>query len=458
MTDQRTNSLNDARRKAVLAGGIGNFVEWFDFGLYAQFATIIGMQFFPSDNRTTELLASFAAFAVGFLARPLGSIIFGHIGDRFGRRSALSLAVLTMSISTFGIGILPSYLAIGVAAPVLLVCIRLIQGLSAGGEYAGSASFIIEYAPSKRRGIFGAVTPASVGLGTAAGALVGLLVTMSMDADSLNSWGWRIPFLIAGPLGLVGLYLRLRIQDTPEFQAVKAAAKLMKHPPIVRAFRDSWRTMIIVFLWCALNGVGFYLMSGYMVAYNTQVLGLSQSSALLSYLIALVVFTLSVVVAGLLVDKHGRKKVAVFGAVGMGIVAIPSFLIMGSGGLITVILGQGLYAVFIGLVSLVTPMIMVEFFPASVRYTASGLSYNLAYGVLGGTAPLVATAMIGQTGDPISPSFYIVGLAVVAVIVAVKFFHRYYDASGKLSENLASGEAEAELIARAELASNSATK
>jgi MHS family proline/betaine transporter-like MFS transporter len=458
MTDQRAVSLNDARRKAVIAGGIGNFVEWFDFGLYAQFATIIGMQFFPSDNRSTELLASFAAFAVGFLARPLGSIIFGHIGDRFGRRSALSIAVLAMSLATFGIGVLPSYMAIGIAAPVLLVCIRLIQGLSAGGEYAGSASFIIEYAPSRRRGIFGAVTPASVGLGTAAGALVGLFVTMSLDAEALNSWGWRIPFLIAGPLGLVGLYLRLRIQDTPEFQAVRAAAKLVKHPPIVRAFRDSWRTMIVVFLWCALNGVGFYLMSGYMVAYNTEVLGLTQGNALLSYLVALVVFTIAVTFAGLLVDRFGRKRIAIFAAVGMCIVAVPSFLIMGSGGLITVILGQSLYAAFIGFVSLVTPMIMVEFFPASVRYTASGLSYNLAYGVLGGTAPLVATWMIAQTGDPISPSYYIVGLAVIAVVVATSFFHRFYDATGKLSKNLASGEAEKALLAEAEFATNPSAK
>lgn len=458
MTDQRPVTLNDARRKAVIAGGIGNFVEWFDFGLYAQFATVIGMQFFPSDNRSTELLASFAAFAVGFLARPIGSIIFGHIGDRFGRRSALSLAVLAMSIATFAIGILPAYAAIGIAAPVILVCIRLIQGLSAGGEYAGSASFIIEYAPSKRRGIFGAVTPASVGLGTAAGALVGLLVTMSMDADALNSWGWRIPFLVAGPLGLVGLYMRLRIQDTPEFQAVRAAAKLVKHPPIVRAFRDSWRTMIIVFLWCALNGVGFYLMSGYMVAYNTEVLGLTQGNALLSYLIALLVFTAAVVCSGLLVDRFGRKRVAIFASAGMVVVAVPSFLIMGSGGLFTVILGQSLYAIFIGFVSLITPMIMVEFFPASVRYTASGLAYNLAYGVLGGTAPLVATWVIAQTGDPISPSYYIVGLGVVAVVVATSFFHRYYDASGKLSDHLASGEAEQALLAEAGFASSPAGK
>src|SRR5690625_1138802 len=451
MATSQEASLTEARRKAIIAGGLGNFVEWFDFGLYAQFATLIGMHFFPSDNPTASLLASFAAFAVGFLARPLGSIIFGHIGDRMGRRAALSLAVLIMSVATFAIGLLPSYLTIGIAAPIILVAIRLLQGLSAGGEYAGSASFIIEYAPSHKRGMYGAVTPASVGLGTAAGALVGLLVTTSMTPESLESWGSRIPFLVAGPLGLIGLYLRLRIQDTPAFQAVKDAAQKAKHPPIVRAFRDAWKTMLIVFLWCALNGVGFYLLSGYMVAYNTEVLNYDQSEALLSYMIALLVFTGAVLLAGLLVDKFNRRRIAIIASIGMGVVAVPSFLIMGAGGLAGTILGQSIYAFFIGIVSLITPMIMIEFFPAAIRYTASGFAYNMAYGVLGGTAPLVATWFINQTGDPISPAYYIVVLAVLGAVVATGFFHRFYDATGRYSHHFPKGEEEQQVIEEAKL-------
>lgn len=435
-TSPDTTVIRTARQKALVAGGIGNFVEWFDFGLYAQFAVIIGTQFFPSDNPTASLLASFSAFAVGFLARPIGGIVFGHFGDRMGRRVVLSAAVLLMSGSTVAIALTPNYATIGIVAPILLVLWRVLQGASAGGEYAGSSSFVIEYAPPRRRALFGSVNPVSVGLGTATGAVVGLIVTQSMDAAALEAWGWRIPFLVAGPIGLIGLYLRLKIQETPEFEAVKEAAKAAAHPPIVRTFTLGRRPLIVLFLWSVLNAVGFYLLSGYMITYSTEELGLSRPEALLAYIGALVVFAIACPLAGMLADRWGRKRVAVISALFLGIAAVPSFLLMGIGGFGTALLGQSVYAIGIAAVSLITPMLMVELFDAEIRYTASALAYNLAYAILGGTAPLVATWLISASGAAIAPGYYVVLVAIVGLLVAWFALGRYYDRSGTQSHQM----------------------
>lgn len=426
MTDLKTAEIAGARKKAVSAAGIGNFVEWFDFDIYAQFITIISMKFFPSDNPTASLLSGFAAFAVGFLARPIGGIIFGNIGDRVGRRTALSGAVLLMSGATVAIGLTPSYESVGLLAPVLLVAWRILQGLSAGGEYAGSGSFIIEYAPSHRRALFGAVNPMSVALGTAAGATVGLVVTQSMNEASLESWGWRIPFILAGPVGLVGLYLRLKIQETPEFEAVREAAAEAVHPPIVRAFQEGLRPMIVVFAWSMVTAVSFYLLGGYMVAYNTEELGLGRVDALTSYIVALLVFAISCPLTGLAADRWGRRPVAIAAAIGLAVAVIPSFHIMGMGGLGATMLGQGLYGIFAGAIALITPVIMVELFRPEIRYTASALAYNMAFALLGGTAPLVATWLIARTGDPISPAYYVVLFAAVGLVAVLVGLKGYY--------------------------------
>ncbi len=204
-----------ARKKAIMAAGIGNFVEWFDFALYAQFATVIAFHFFPSNNPTTGLLATFAVFALGFFARPVGGVVFGHYGDKVGRKFALSAAVLMMSAATIAIGLTPTYESIGIAAPVLLIVWRVFQGLSAGGEYAGSSSFVIEYAPKGKRALFGSVNPIATALGIIAGAAVGLLMSYVLTNDEVRDWGWRIPFIIAGPLGIVGLYLRNKVEESP---------------------------------------------------------------------------------------------------------------------------------------------------------------------------------------------------------------------------------------------------
>jgi MHS family proline/betaine transporter-like MFS transporter len=413
-----STTLSAARRRAVAAGGIGNFVEWFDFALYAQFATVIAMHFFPESDPTAALLSTFAVYAVGFFARPIGGLIFGHFGDRLGRRAALSAAVLCMSGATIAIGLTPTYATVGVLAPVLLLVLRVVQGLSAGGEYAGSSSFVIEYAPAGRRAFFASVNPMSVSLGTVGGATVGLIVTQALSTAQIESWGWRIPFLLAGPLGLVGLYLRMRVEETPEFEAVRKAGRVAEHAPIVESFRKAKGAMALLLAWSIANAVGFYLLAGYMVAYLTTDGGLGRSQALVAYIVALLVFTAVCPLAGLAADRYGRRPVALAASIGLAVVVLPAFQLLGSGTLGAAIIGQSLFAVMVGVISTLTPLFMVEMFPTEVRYTASGLAYNVAYAAFGGTAPYVATWMVSRNGDGAAPGYYLLVVAVLGILVA----------------------------------------
>lgn len=420
--------LARTRRKAITAGGIGNFVEWFDFALYAQFATIIGFHFFPADDPTASLLATFAVFAVGFLARPLGGLLFGQLGDRRGRKIALSLAVLLMSGATLAIGLTPSYATIGVAAPVLLLVWRILQGLSAGGEYAGSSSFVIEYAPLGRRALFASINPVATAVGTIGGALTGLIVTMSVTPDQLTDWAWRIPFLIAGPLGVVGLYLRSKVEETPEFLALaeEQAGQEQKHAPVAEAFRTHKKRMLILFGWAALNAVAFYLLTSYMVAYMTQRVGFTQSEALLVYIIGLAAFSVASPLAGLLADRIGPPKVALGSAVVLALVVLPAFALMEAHAIGSAVLGLSLYAVVVGAIATLTPLFMVDLFPVRIRYTASAVSYNLAYAAFGGTAPYLATWLVATTDDGKMPGYYVMVLCVLGVVVSLVGLARMY--------------------------------
>jgi MHS family proline/betaine transporter-like MFS transporter len=420
--------LRKTRRKAITAGGIGNFVEWFDFALYAQFATIIGFHFFPSDDPTASLLATFAVFGVGFLARPLGGLLFGQLGDRRGRKIALSLAVILMSGATLAIGLTPSFATIGVAAPVLLVVWRLLQGLSAGGEYAGSSSFVIEHAPAGKRALFASINPVATAVGTIGGALTGLIVTMSVSPEQLSDWAWRIPFIIAGPLGIVGLYLRSKVEETPEFKAMEAEqeANPPQHAPVVEAFRANKKRMLILFGWSALNAVAFYLLTSYMVAYMTQRVGFTQADALLIYIIGLIAFSISSPLAGLLADRFGPPKVALASAILLAVVVLPAFVLMEVQAMWSAAIGLSLYAVVVGAIATLTPLFMVDLFPVRIRYTASAVSYNLAYAVFGGTAPYLAVWMVATSDNGKMPGYYVMVLCVLGVIVSLTGLSRMY--------------------------------
>ncbi|MBU3848581.1 MAG: MFS transporter [Candidatus Acinetobacter avistercoris] len=411
-----------ARRKAITAAGIGNFVEWFDFVLYAQFAAIIAIHFFPSENPTSGLLATFAVFALGFLARPIGGVIFGHYGDKHGRKKALSAAVLLMSIATFAIGLTPTFESIGIMAPILLVVWRVCQGLSAGGEYAGSSSFVIEFAPKGKKALYGSINPIATALGIIGGALVGLIMTQLMDPELINSWGWRIPFMIAGPLGIVGLYLRNKVEETPEFQAIQNKVKEEKHAPLVEAFKSSKMNMLTLFGWASLNGLGFYMLTGYMITFMTNTAQMARPQALSVYIVALILFSFSCYFAGKLIDRIGIQKVAIVSALVMSILIVPAFYLLSTGDLTTAIIGLSVFGIVMGFICTVTPLLMVNLFPAHIRYSASALAYNLAYGLLGGTAPYIATYLIAETGNNLAPAYYVVFVTIFGLLITLTGF------------------------------------
>lgn len=424
-----------ARKKAITAAGIGNFVEWFDFVLYAQFAAIIAIHFFPSDNPTSGLLATFAVFALGFLARPIGGVIFGHYGDKHGRKKALSAAVLLMSIATFAIGLTPTFESIGLMAPILLVVWRVCQGLSAGGEYAGSSSFVIEFAPKGKKALYGSINPIATALGIIGGALVGLIMTQLMDPEIINSWGWRIPFMIAGPLGIVGLYLRNKVEETPEFQAIQNKVKEEKHAPLVEAFQASKMNMLTLFGWASLNGLGFYMLTGYMITFMTNAAEMARPQALSVYIVALILFSFACYFAGKLIDRVGIAKVAIVSAIVMSILIVPSFQLLSTGDLTTSIIGLSIFGIVMGFICTVTPLLMVVLFPAHIRYSASALSYNLAYGLLGGTAPYIATYLIAETGNNLAPAYYVAIVTVIGLLLTINGF-RFNKKTQPLNETI----------------------
>lgn len=411
-----------ARKKAITAAGIGNFVEWFDFVLYAQFAAIIAIHFFPSDNPTSGLLATFAVFALGFLARPIGGVIFGHYGDKHGRKKALSAAVLLMSMATLAIGLTPNYESIGLMAPILLVVWRVCQGLSAGGEYAGSSSFVIEFAPKNKKALYGSINPIATALGIIGGALVGLLMTQLLSPEVINTWGWRIPFMIAGPLGVVGLYLRNKVEETPEFQAIQQQVKAEKHAPLVEAFKMSKMNMFTLFGWASLNGLGFYMLTGYMITFMTNAAQMARPQALSVYIVALILFSVACFFAGKLIDRIGLAKVAIASAIMMSLLIVPAFQLLSTGELFASIIGLSVFGVVMGFICTVTPTLMVVLFPAHIRYSASALAYNMAYGLLGGTAPYIATYLIAETGNHLAPAYYVVLITAVGLLITIYGF------------------------------------
>lgn len=406
------------RTRAVLAAGTGNFVEWFDFALYGQFATLIALHFFPLENTTAGLLSTFAVYALGFFARPLGGILFGHLGDRWGRRNSLVVGVLSMSGATFAIGALPSYDTLGTAAPALLVVLRLVQGVSGGGEYVGSSTYLAEYSVPGRRGVATSFSPASAALGICGGALAGLLVTASLSEADVSAWGWRVPFLVAGPLGLVGLLLRFRLEDTPAFRRVQQSPH-RPEAPLVVVLREHRRSIALLFAWCAGNAVAFYVLSGFIVTYLIRDVGLSRSSALMSNAVGLFVMAVACPLAGHLTDRLGRRLVAIVSACALMVAIVPVVALLGRGDVVSAVVAQCLWAVPLAGIATVTPLLMAELFTTDVRYTGSALGYNTSYALFGGTAPYLATWLVAGDGGARALGVYVAFALLVSTLTAL---------------------------------------
>ncbi|RVU29047.1 MFS transporter [Streptomyces antnestii] len=408
------------RRKVAAATAVGNFVEWFDSGAYAIMSATIAGLFFPQYDKTAALLATWGIFAGGFIARPLGAAFFGRYGDRIGRNRMLALSVLCMSGSTLLIGLLPTYAALGILAPVLLFLLRALQGFSTGGEYTGASAFIMEYAPEGRRARYASVVPITVGLASVAGAATGLLITSTLNEGALNSWGWRIPFLLAGPLGLIGLYLRSRIQDTPVFRAMEKR-EAVQEAPLRAAWRTCRRQVLTLFGYSITNAVGYYLMSSYMIAYMSEEVGYTKSEAMLTSVVAMLAYSAACPLMAAASDRFGRKPMLLVACGGFAVATLPAFWLIGTG-LAGAIAGTVVLAVLVSVIGTSNVPAMVEMFPGQLRASGSAIGYTAAYVLFGGTAPFAATGLVSLAGTPLAPGFYLMGLAVVSGLVVWSSF------------------------------------
>ncbi|MFE2378785.1 MFS transporter [Streptomyces sp. NPDC059398] len=405
------------RRRVTAATAIGNFVEWFDSGAYAVMSATIAGLFFPQYDKSAALMATWAIFAAGFIARPLGAAFFGRYGDRIGRNRMLALSVLCMSGSTFLIGLLPGYRSVGILAPLLLLLFRAVQGFSTGGEYTGASSFIMEYAPDGRRARYASAVPLTVGVASVAGSLAGLLIIDSLSESALDSWGWRLPFLLAGPLGLIGLYLRSRLEDTPVFRSMERNDTVRK-APLRDALRICRRQVLTLFGYSITNAVGYYLMSSYLISYMSEEVGYSKSDAMLTSVIAMLAYCLACPLTAAASDRWGRKPMLLVACLGFVVTTLPAFWLIGTG-LPGAVVGASVLAVLVAVIGTSNVPAMVEMFPGQLRSSGSAMGYTAAYVLFGGTAPFAATWLVSLLGTPLAPGYYLMVLAAVSALVVV---------------------------------------
>ncbi|MFF8841136.1 MFS transporter [Streptomyces sp. NPDC015127] len=406
-----------ALRRSVVAGAVGVFVHWFDWAAYAYLAGIIATVFFPAGNSTTGLLAVFGVFAVSFGIRPIGALVFGPLGDRIGRKRTLSLVIFMMSGATLAIGLLPGYASIGIAAPVLLVLLRLIQGFAAGGEFGSAASFLAESAPRRRRGL--GVSWLEVGslLGFLAGSFVFLLLSTGLDDEQLTSWGWRIPFLISAPLGVIGFIIRDKIEDTPEYRTLEASGSVPRSP-VRELLRSHKRQLLQAAGLMAAMHVPFYAVLTYLVTYETDHLGHSPgSAALLSTVISLLGLVL-VPLFGMLSDRVGRKPVFVGATAALLVIATPAFLLMRTGLAGTWIAGL-LLGVILAAILGTYAVWAAEAFPTRTRQSGLSVAYNVTAALFAGTVPYLMTVLISATGSTLVPGPYLMVFAAGGLVAAL---------------------------------------
>lgn len=402
-------------RKAAVASFIGNFVEWFDYASYGYLATIIAVVFFPEEDPKAALLMTFAIFAISFIIRPIGGIIWGNIGDKYGRRTALSLSILIMSGATFLIALLPTYAHVGILAPILLLLIRMVQGFSASGEYAGASAFLVEYAPPNRRGFYACLVPASTAVGLLVGSLSVTAMHHFMSPEFLHTWGWRIPFVFALPLGLIGRYIRVHLEDTPAFRELESSHHVVK-TPLKILFTEHYREMICGFGVACLNAVGFYVILSYMPTYMSVEMNVDHSTAYLAETLSLCAYILLIFMMGKLSDRLGRKTMLITASICFILFSVPLFSQISTNTLMQILAIQIAFGAMLTINDGTLASFLAEVFPTRVRYTGFAFTFNMANALLGGTAPLVCTWLIQVTGNKMMPAWYLVFFSVVALI------------------------------------------
>jgi MHS family proline/betaine transporter-like MFS transporter len=404
--------------QAVAAGAIGNVLEWYDFAIYGYFAAAIGRTYFPDQNPVAQVLSAFGVFAVGFLMRPVGGALIGRIADRFGRRAALTFSVMSMAIPTFLVGALPGYQTLGVMAPILLVLLRMAQGLSIGGEYTTSIVFMVEHAPPGRRGVVGALAGCSTSSGILLGAATATAINTMMSPEALAEWGWRIPFLLGLVVGLVGFVLRRNVPEAPK-------KTIAAHPSLIETVRDhgalvAWLAGLSVF-----KAVGFYLMFLYIVSWLQFADGIAPSHALAINTVSMVALILVTFGMGWLSDRIGRKPLLLAATVIAFIGGLPLFWLMHHSDPVLILVGQMGFVLAVGMSLGVQPATMVEVTPLAGRCTVVALGYNVTYGIIGGFTPLIATWLVQRTENDLSPALMIVGAAAISFLVLLRYKETY---------------------------------
>jgi len=402
-------------RKTAAATMVGNLIEFYDFNIYGTLSAIVfGRLFFANLDPVTATFMSLATFAVGFLARPLGGVVFGHFGDKFGRKPMLVASLLTMGAATTLMGVLPTYSAVGWIAPVLLVVLRFVQGLGIGGEWGGAVTLMLESAPERRRGIFGAVVQSGSGLGIILSTATITVLLATLSPAQMDAWGWRVPLLFSAVLVVVGLIVRARIEESPQFEALQSKSRVAR-APFVETLRGHWRMVLLAIgMYIAVAAFGF-TQGVFFTSYLVNTIHLPQSVATTANLVAAVFYLAATFLGGYLSDRIGRARTYIIG----GIILIPApFLMFGAGATGSVGL---VYATMI-LIGLITgtgygaqASLFFELFPARVRYTGISLGFQVAAVLGGGLTPLMAAALTQATGSTLAVSVYIAVLCVVLV-------------------------------------------
>lgn len=400
----------------LAAGAIGNILEWFDFAVYGYFAVFIGKTFFPQSDPAAQVIGAFGIFAIGYLARPLGGILIGHIGDRHGRKFAMTVSVGAMAIPTFLIGILPGYAAIGIAAPLLLTLLRTVQGLSLGGEYTTSMIFMVEHAPPHRRSFAGAVAVSGAIIGILAGSATGALLAAALSSEALAAWGWRLPFLSGLAIGVMGLFLRRHLPDGE--RNTESTAPLMQ---TLRLY--PWQVFTVALL-CLVNAVGFQIIFVYLVSWLQLVDNIPPVTALEINTASMVVLLVTIFIAGALADRFGNLPVMAISAFGIVAFAIPLFHVFMLGNPSVIMAAQMGFAILLGLYIGAQPGLIVLHSPKAVRCTALAIGYNITLGIVGGLSPLMASWLIERLDDNAAPGYLIAGLAAVSFAALWPFYSK----------------------------------
>jgi MHS family proline/betaine transporter-like MFS transporter len=424
--EQITVSDASSLGQTITGTAIGNFTEWFDFGVYSYVIPILSTVFFPGFSHSggqAEILA-FAGLATSFVVRPIGGIFWGALGDRIGRKGVLSTTVILMAFGTFLLGVLPGYAAIGIVAPIMLFVSRAIQGFSTGGEYVGAMTFLAEHAPDKKRGQIASYLPVGTLTGYILGAVIVILLQLFLSHDAMYSWGWRVPFLIAGPLGVAGLYLRLHLEESPAYEKQSESDK-MGEGGGMQQFRatvlEQWRPLLICIGLVLAFNVTNYMLTGYMPDFLTKHLHIAETPGLVIVVLVMVVCAIIVNPVGRLSDRVGRKPVMYTGSIMLVAVSIPMFMLVFQGGYLPVYFGTLPMGLMLVCFMSTEPSSLPTLFPTNVRQGATAVGFNLSVSAFGGTTPLIASVLVNKTANLMVPAYILIVAGIVG-IVSVYFF------------------------------------